>query len=1269
HDRGVAHGAVTPSNVLLDADGNAYLADFPIGTREASPAGDRRALQDLARELLGASAGAGPDGGVAVALPDGAEPPGASRNPYKGLRPFTEIDAEDFFGRRGLVGRLVALLNDDGPGSRFLAVVGPSGSGKSSVVRAGLVPAILAGAVGVLDRCVIATMHPGVHPIEELESALLAVASQRPPNLLHQLESGPRGLLDVAAAVAPPDAEILLVVDQFEEAFTLTRREEERELFLEALRVAAADPSSRLRVVVTLRADHFDRPLAHPRFAELLGARHVTVPPLTADEMEQAIRLPAEGVGARPDPGLVAAIVSDVANQPGALPLVQHALTEIFQRRVDGRLTLEAYAEIGGVGGALSATADRLVDDIAPGRRELVRQIFLRLVTLGEGRPDTRRRVARSELTMLDADPEPIEAILDAFGRHRLLTFDREPATREPTVEIAHEALLTGWARLRGWIDAAREDLRRERRLARAAAEWHAAGRDPSFLMSGARLEQLEAWASTTTVALGLHEREYLAASTQLRERREAEDRARAERERGIERRSQRRLRGLVAVLAVGALVASGLTVVATREREEASRQSRLATGRELAASSVANLEVDPERSILLALEAIRTTRAADGTVLPEAEEALHRAMTASRVVLSVPDIGGAVDWNPDGSTFVTEGPDESGIVDVRDAVTGASVLAFPGHDLDVNMAVFAPDGATLATTGDDGDVRVWDAGTGDEVWGFDGPTGVVRVPSFSPDGSLLAAPFADEGVVRVWNIETRELVQELRGLGPEESTAFSADGRRLAVTSWTGAVVVVDVTSGDRVVELDAGNDVLDVDWSPDGRWIATGDRGGIVRIWDARSFEGRRRLFGHTDEVTTVDWSPDSSRIVTGGADGFAKVWRIRDDATEELFSFSTGGGGIYATFSPDGRSVLTGEQSIGRATIWDVGIRGDAELANVPVPGLFGGVTFMADGAGVAASNGDGSVTIWDPATGDGIATLGRRDPSFGPLHGGRASCVIHTLEPSPDGDLLAGAGLCTPVFDVATGETVYDHVAPVGFTTDVAWAPGGDLLAIAEGDRDVTIVDRTGERVGEVSEEPDFFIEPAAFSADGELLATGRLRETRPDPDATRVAVWDWRRGELVTSIPAWPMSLAFAPTGDRIAIASLFSVAEIWDARTGAKLATLSGHRGVVNDVAFGPDGSTVATAGSDGTVRIWDAATGALRLTLRGHHGAVTDVAFSPDGTMLVSSGRDGVGRIWALELDALIGLARDELTRGFTEDECRRFLHRPCAPADDAAP
>ena len=307
-------------------------------------------------------------------------------------------------------------------------------------------------------------MLPGAHPIDELEAALLRIAVRPVPRLHDRLDSGSRGLLEAVDLVAPGQAEVVLVVDQFEEVFTLTTEERERELFLESLRVATADPESRLRVIVTLRADFYDRPLIYPRFGELLAERTEAVPPLTPDELEQAIRGPVERVGVRPEPGLVAEMIADVAHQPGALPLLQYALTELFERRDEDRLTLTAYQELGGITGALSARAERIFEATDQQGRRATKQTFLRLVTLGEGRQDTRRRVARSELDALDVEREAIDIVVDTFGRHRLLTFDREPSTREPTVEIAHEALLSAWGRLRTWIDDAREDLRQERR-------------------------------------------------------------------------------------------------------------------------------------------------------------------------------------------------------------------------------------------------------------------------------------------------------------------------------------------------------------------------------------------------------------------------------------------------------------------------------------------------------------------------------------------------------------------------------------------------------------------------------------------------------------------------------------------------------------------------------------------------------------------------------------------------------------------------------------
>ncbi len=683
HRHGVAHGNLGPSNVLLDAEGNAYLADFRIAVGTSpEPQEDVRALSRLAVDLLGhemphrmadlvdrAESGLEVPGAAVFAeemrasLEPEAGPSPTSRdvrNPYKGLRPFTSAESRDFFGRGELTERLVAKLNEAGSPGRFLAVVGPSGSGKSSVVRAGLIPAIRRGAVEGTEEPAIAEMFPGPHPIDELVAALVRIAVRPTPRLQDVIEGGTRGLLEAVDLVASDDKGVVLVIDQFEELFTLTTNEHERELFLESLRVATADPRSRLRVVVTLRADFYDRPLVYPRFGELLAARTEAVPPMTPDELEQAIRGPAEQEGVRAEPGLVAEMIADVAHQPGGLPLLQYALTELFERRDEERLTLDAYRKIGGVAGALSARAERTYEATDADGRRAIKQVFLRLVTLGEGRHDTRRRVARRELVDLDVDPAEVDEVLDTFGHHRLLTFDREPSTREPTVEIAHEALLGAWKRMAGWIDDARDDLRQERRLARASAEWRGSQQDPSFLLRGARLEQAEAWATTTDLAIGRPGRSYLKASIDERERERAVERERGEHERHVERRARTRLRALVAVFAVAALVAGTLTIIATNESDEAAREARVATARGLAAAAVANLQVDPERSILLAMEAVDHTRSVDGSVLPEAEEALHQAVTTSRVVATTPGVGGEVAWSAKG-VFVTQGPRRSG--------------------------------------------------------------------------------------------------------------------------------------------------------------------------------------------------------------------------------------------------------------------------------------------------------------------------------------------------------------------------------------------------------------------------------------------------------------------------------------------------------------------------------------------------------------------------------------------------------------------------------
>jgi ABC-type glycerol-3-phosphate transport system substrate-binding protein len=501
-------------------------------------------------------------------------------------------------------------------------------------------------------------MLPGGHPLEELEAALQRIAVDPPAGMLDLLERSERGLVQLVDRLLPDDgSELVLVVDQLEEVFTMVEEEHTRDQFLQSLVAATQGRGSRLRVVVTLRADFYDRPLWIPGLAELMRTRMETVVPLTAEELERAIGGPAARVGVVPELALVAEMVADVSDRPGALPLLQYALTELFERRRGRVLTLEAYREIGGVSGALARRAEELYEAMSDPEREAARQLFLRLVIADDGPSDTRRLVPRAELLSVDVDRQAMDRVIDTFGRHRLLSFDRDPSTRGPTVEVAHEALLRSWDRLRIWIDGAQDDLRQHRRLSGSAADWEGSGRDPSLLLRGRRLEELRAWEASTELALSRDEQEYLATSARERSRELEEDRARGERERALERRSVGRLRALVAVLTVAVLVAAGLTAVAANRAREAERRSDEARIAGLTAAALSNLESDPDLSLLLTLHAVNLSASREEAVPGETMEALHWAMQEAGVEYPVSDAPTAVVAGPLGLRGVYDLP------------------------------------------------------------------------------------------------------------------------------------------------------------------------------------------------------------------------------------------------------------------------------------------------------------------------------------------------------------------------------------------------------------------------------------------------------------------------------------------------------------------------------------------------------------------------------------------------------------------------------------
>lgn len=1077
--QGVVHRDVKPSNILLDEEGNAYLADFGIAKDVSAPDAtepgmvkgslaylapeqirggtvtprtdlyalgvvlfeiligehpfddvpsmalpDRHLRQPLppARERR-RDLPAAVDEVIATAtakdperrFPDGlamaaafrraiapehigdarTAPPLEIRNPYKGLRAFSEADAHDFFGRETFVARLLDRWRRPAGAARFLVVVGPSGSGKSSAVRAGFVPALRAGGVDGSADWFVTEMVPGRHPMEELEAALLRVAAKPPVGLLGLLESGPRGLIDAVDRVIAEGSELVLVVDQFEEVFTLTESESERSLLLESLRVAVADPASRVRVLATLRGDFYDRPLNYQRFGELLGTSTEVVTPLAPDELERAIVGPAEPLGLRVEPALVAQVASDVAEQPGALPLVQYALTELFERRDDGRLTLSAYRDIGGVAGALAARAEQLYAARDEPGREAMRQLFLHLVTLDQGAADTRRRVPGSELAGLEVEPEAMQSALDAFGRHRLLTFDRDPATREPTVEVAHEALLRSWPRLHAWIDAAREDVRTLRRLADLATEWTRSGREASFLLTGSRLDQFDAWASSTSLAIGHGEREYLRAGLARRKQERAAEEARAARERRLERRSVKRLRALVAVLTAGVLVAGTLTAIAVDRNATAQRATRLAFVRELAAAAFSNLEVDRELAVLLALESLRVN---DGIALPQAEEVLRRAGTAVAIDASVVGRGvNDVSVATDGSAVAVAGGD--GSVGVWDLRTGGRTFTDTSPEPcvisscpDVLHVSLSDDGSTLATltpaTSEGYNFfHVWDLASGRETFTV-APTPGSFEEGFvllSPDGSMLAT--GEYGTIKMHSVGTERPVWTLQPRLPSWHPAlegllretlwltFSPDGKHLFFGMSDPNDIgsgLVDVATGEAEI-LVRGRivDVGGASFNADGARVAFNAYepfvGRDLMVWDVAS---GREIATATSMGGPVALSPDGSVVAVTGLDDQGEV-RLLDADTLDLISTLRGHIGSVVTeiaFARRGSKIVTASFD-GTVRVWDA--RTGVLIFTPPAePSDVESVAFNADGSQIIVIHADGRILAYPVALEDAI-----------------------------------------------------------------------------------------------------------------------------------------------------------------------------------------------------------------------------------------------------------------------------------------------------------
>ena len=973
---GLAVAVDEASRLLVDAASRAAAGKSELSEVEAELAGKVIDVQ-LAREQ-------------ARALLDPVTPARVTAEglcPFKGLASFEPVDADYFFGRERLVAELVARL----VGAAFLGIVGPSGSGKSSVLRAGLLPALAEGVLPGSQGWRRLLLRPGERPLEELRRVLVSGATDPLAEALDGLPSGGR---------------LLLAVDQLEELFTACRSDAERAAFAAALARAAADPHGRALVVVALRADFYGRFAAYPELAELLGANQVLVGPMQASELRRVVELPAGRVGLRVEPELADAIVDDVEGEPGALPLLSTALLELWQKRQDNSLPLAAYRDSGGVHGAVARLAEGTYARITEGRRQLVRAIMLRLVGEGEGDAPVRRRAPLAELDL--ERNEDVADVLNTLADSRLVTVG------EGYVEVAHEALLREWPRLSEWIEQDDEGRRLRRHITQAATEWDATGRDQGELYRGARLAAALDWTADHAPDLNEREREFVSESSKLSE----EESRRA-------RRTNQRLRALLAGVAVLLAAALAGGIFALVQRGEARDAETAQVAQRLGAQAL--VEEDLPRSLLLARQALaiddsprtRSYLLADLLRAPAVAGVMHGQNDILRAIAVSPDgktlaVGGfdtglllfdartyerigeplrvadhveSIAYSPDGQSIAIGGPGFVRLIDARTrrrlATAQLSDRPSAGDTDAVTSMAFTRDGSRLvvvmANESDSLSVRVRDAATlaaaGTPVWpdGFAGAYvgSYFQTPGFglTPDGeSVVIASAADELVW--WNIRSGKPTRRLKiGTGPH-TLALSPDARTIAVGIERG-IQLVDTHSGAvRTASGALGGAATWLLFSPDGGTVVSTGLDGRVALWDVGSATLRETLRGHSRAVQQPAFSPDGETLYTVSHDGTAIAWDIGGERglgrhftfTRERNADPSGFDGHPGSFSPDGRLMALGLREEG-IRLWDPRDLTPDGPPLLETGGEVWALDFARDGRTLAAVTVEGRATLWD------------------------------------------------------------------------------------------------------------------------------------------------------------------------------------------------------------------------------------------------------------------------------------------------------------------
>ncbi|MFF9279699.1 nSTAND1 domain-containing NTPase [Streptomyces griseosporeus] len=1122
--------------------------------------------------------------------------------PYRGLEPFTAEHARWFQGRKEAVQQVLTNLARQ---RRLTLLLGPSGSGKSSLVQAGVLQALTEGEVPGSDQWMVVLARPRQDLAAEIERA----------GLPGTITAGVAAAVTRRLAAEPDHQRLLLVIDQFEELFIQAVNGHHRNRLAVVDQIAeAVDSHTDLSVILVMRDDFYPQLAAlAPRLLAVATPGLLNVPgTLNQRDLRDIITLPARDVGLHFQPGLAEQIITDVlaaapegtsARQAPAtmLPLLELTLRQLWLRRKDGHLTHEAYRRIGAVSGSLTTWCDSALDELSSKQRPVARRALTALVHPADPSrrvPAVRAQVPLRELRDLatgsdDTPDGDVDTVVANLTRHRIITTQtlREPQRPdappgEPVAELIHDALIRDWGTLREWV---RQDRRFHEWLDRTRerqGRW-ATTSDPGDLLGGTALAEGLEWSEKRRLPGDITT--FLSASK--------------DRQRAAIRRSRRLNTILACLLALALVAASGALWqwrTAVTARHAAQSRQLAAQSRQLATQSASLISANPELASLLAVQAYRTshTPEAEASLQDAAALPLHRRLSGHAHGVE------SVAFSPDGRTVASGSTDAS--VRLWDITTGTTRSTLKEKTAAVASVAFSPDGRTLASGRSDGTVRLWDVASGTARTTLIGHTNQVNTVAFSPDGRTLATGGLDN-TVRLWDVAAGKTRNVLRGHTDfVQAVAFSPDGRTLASGSSDGTVRLWNVATGTNRMSFPALDTIVEsVAYSPDGRTLATANQDQTLRLWDAATGKARVTLEGDADSVA---FSPDGRTLATGSTNHSVQLWDVATGAIRATLVGHTDEV-VSVTFSPDGRTLATGSHDR-TVRLWQMS---DRTTLTGHTSGV-SSVAFSPDGHTLATGSLDATVKLWDLSTGRPRTTL-TQDAS------------VLSVAFSPDGRTVATGSYFDPfvrLWDVASGKvrtTLNAHAQNVNV---VAFSGDGRTFASGDSEGTVRLWDVASGKTRTTVNAHIGAVESLAFSPDGRILATGSYDRT--------VRLWDVTTGKPRNTFSGHTdrvTSVAFSPDGRTLATGSYDRTVRLWDVATGKTRATLIGHTDLVESVAFSPDGRTLATGSDDLTAQLWDVASGRTRAALQGHSDIVQAVAFSPDGRTLATGSYDFTARLW----------------------------------------